>query len=160
MQQILPTNACFDDALELIAERVKETPTLAFGRALILVHGIARGLEDGPRPDEPYAHAWVEEGDQCWDAGLLDGQRIYYAVSREEFYAARRIQTTTRYTVRQAALENLRTGHFGPWVAEYRALCGGDGKLFGTIQATVEPGAVPEAPAAPTVGDAVAGKDE
>lgn len=135
---ILPTHHCFDDALELVALRVKESPALAYGHALTLVHGIAHGHVDGPRPGEPYAHAWVEEGARCWDAGLVDGQRIYYAVSRDDFYQARGVTDTTRYTPRQAALENLRSGHFGPWQPAYLALVGRDRRVFGVIQATIK----------------------
>ena len=140
MSTLRPTRHCFDDALEFISERVKENPALAHTSALILVHAICRGALDGPHPDEPYAHAWVEEDDLCWDAALVGEHwehQIYYAVARDEFYAARRVTTTTRYTVRQACLENLRSGTFGPWRPEYRALCGGD-RILGSIPATID----------------------
>jgi hypothetical protein len=133
---IMPTFRCFDDALELINERVLEDPALARGDTLRLVHGIAGVEKDGT----PYAHAWVEEGGLCWDAGLVDGQRIYYAVKQAEFYEARQIAVATKYTVRQACLENLRSGHYGPWVEAYRKLCGGGGdRVVGKIAATYTP---------------------
>ncbi|HLX21672.1 MAG TPA: hypothetical protein VKR23_16115 [Gaiellaceae bacterium] len=134
MSTIYPTFTCFDDALEFINVRVKQDQRLAFDRTLTLVHGIALAHT---APNEPYAHAWVEEGDRCWDAGLVDGQKVYYAVARDEFYAARRIQKTTCYTVRQACLENFRTKHYGPWRAEYAALCGSGRRVLGKIDATV-----------------------
>jgi hypothetical protein len=133
MADLLPTHHCFDDALEFIAERVKESPSLAHDTALILVHGIARATS-GPHVGELYAHAWCEEEGHCWDAALLDGQRIYYSVAREELYAARQVEDVTRYTIQQACLLNLGTRHYGPWVPRYRSLCGGV-RVMGAIQA-------------------------
>jgi hypothetical protein len=127
---LLPTHHCFDDALEYLNLRVLADPTLARGRRLELVHGLAIG-DDG----QPYAHAWCEEGRLCWDAAMADGQRIWYSVVRHEFYRARRVHTITRYSVRQACLENLRSGHFGPWKDEYRALCGRGAHAVGRIAA-------------------------
>lgn len=120
---ICPTHHCFDDALELINELVMETPARAQDPALALVHGIAIGCGNGVPAGHPYAHAWVEDGHLCWDGGLVDGQRIYYAVKRDEFYKARGIVKTTRYSVEHACRENFRSGHYGPWQREYRALC-------------------------------------
>jgi hypothetical protein len=130
MADLLPTFHCFDDALDYLSERVKASPRLARSLSIMLVHGIARS-EDGRR----YAHAWVEESGKCWDAALYEGQRIWYSVPREEYYAARDIQATTRYTIRQAARLNLRSGHYGPWEPRYRALCGGSDQIMGRIEA-------------------------
>lgn len=110
MTDILPTYRCFDDALEFIEMRVKETPTLVrHDWLLVLVHGICVGDDD-----TRYAHAWVEEAGQAWDAGLIDGQRVYYAVARSEYYAAKRVEESTRYTLRDVVRENGRSGHYGP----------------------------------------------
>lgn len=125
---IRPTNTCFDDALDFIAERVKRDVELALHETrLILVHGICLAPE-GPLIGEPFAHAWVEErapGEpkQVWQGGILDGERVYYGIDADEFAQMLRPQKVTRYTVREAWLENERTEHFGPWVAEYEALC-------------------------------------
>lgn len=130
MTELLPTYHCFDDALEYLNQRVLAEPRLAHRKTLILVHGIATG-ETG----EAYAHAWCEEGGMCWDAAMLDGQRVWYSVACAEFYAARAIQATTRYTVRQACLRNLESGHYGPWEPRYRALCGRGDRVVGRISA-------------------------
>jgi hypothetical protein len=122
---ILPTYQCFDDAIEYIY-RARHTPPLT------LVHGIAMA-SDGSR--RLYAHAWVEEYGKCWDCGIVEGQRLWYSVPREEFYAARQIQETTRYTLRQVLRENQRTGTTGPWKPEYQALCGRGGSVMGSIAA-------------------------
>lgn len=129
---ILPTCSCFDDALDYIGARLMAHPSLVRSTDMFLVHGIAVGGRDG----EPYAHAWVEEGDDCWDAGILRGQRIWYSIKHDEFYAARLIITTTRYTVKEALRENIRSNHYGPWEAKYQALCnnGGPRRILGSMQ--------------------------
>jgi hypothetical protein len=127
---ILPTHQCFDDAIAYISERVIRHPHPArLNKILTLVHGIAMA-SDGSR--RLYAHAWVEEHGKCWDAGIVEGQRIWYSVQREEFYAARQIQETTRYTLHQVLAENRRTHTTGPWKPAYQALCGG-GQILGSI---------------------------
>lgn len=134
MMDIFPTHTCFDDALDLIAERLKGNPALARQPATViaLVHGILLAPE-GPHKDEPFAHAWVEEGDEVWNSGLLDGQRIYYALNRDEWYRLMRLQKATRYSLREAGRENRKSGHYGPWAEEYRELCGDDGRVLGAI---------------------------
>ena len=129
---IEPTFTCFDDALELINERVLEDPATI--ETLTLVHGIATGDRG-----DLYAHAWVEDSEHCWDSGQVEGQRVYYAVARAEFYAARQIVGSTRYTVREACLANLQSGHYGPWRPEYRMLCGRSNRLMSSIPATYQP---------------------
>ncbi len=119
MPNLEPTHTCFDDALDYISKRVVADPPLAHGTTLVLVHGIATGANG-----EPYSHAWCEENGQCWDAGIWNGQHVYYSVAAAEYYAARRIQETTRYTVKQACLLNYGSNHYGPWEPRYQALCG------------------------------------
>lgn len=133
MPSLLPTGHCFDDALDLITERVNESGAAVVDR-LTLVHAICVAT-DGTR----YAHAWVEEDGTAWDAAMLHGRRIYYAVAREEFEAARRVEQTTRYTIAEALAENARTQTYGPWRPEYQALCGRDGRIHGLIGAELSP---------------------
>jgi hypothetical protein len=125
---ILPTHRCFDDALDYISERLRRHPGLV--ETLILVHGIARAPNG-----TLYAHAWTEEDGVCWEGGLLNGERIWFSVSRDEYYAARQIQETTQYTCREALAENLRSGHYGPWKPIYRMLCGHGNRIMGSIPA-------------------------
>jgi hypothetical protein len=120
---IHPTHHCFDDALEYIVARVKREPALARDATLQLVHGIVHFPDDQPAAGKLFAHAWVEEHGQVWNAGILDGVGIWYAVERSEWYAAMRVVKTTKYSIRQAYLENLRTRTYGPWAPEYQALC-------------------------------------
>lgn len=126
MSTILPTHHCFDDALECLVWRLSIDPSRGDDPALVLVHAI-RIACDGT----PYAHAWVEDGDLVWDAGILNGQKIAYAAQRAEYYAATTIQEQTRYTAREALAENRRAGNYGPWVQAYRVLCSSSRRVFG-----------------------------
>jgi hypothetical protein len=145
MATIYPTHHCFDDMLELLEERVKQRPALAFGRSLRLVHGIllcpaprpSDGMNSGVGPDgtippdAPFAHAWIEDETQdgvpiVWQSGMLDGDlKIAFAVPRADFLAEMRVQASTAYTCREVLREHQRWGTSGPWRAEYRALCRG-----------------------------------
>jgi hypothetical protein len=121
---ILPTHTCFDDALDYLAHRFKQDRRTA--KKLTLVHGILLAPE-GAKKDQPFAHAWIEDGDRVWQDGFLeDGRRVTWSMSVAEFREKMRPQKETRYTAREACAENSRSGHFGPWVAEYQALCGGE----------------------------------
>ncbi len=131
MPKILPTHHCFDDALEFIGERVLEEPSLARGTRLVLVHAICLAPVDLPplRAGDRFVHAWVEETDPIcddvlvWDAGRLEtGQFVRYAIRRTEYRARLRVQDETRYTIRKAYDENVRSGHYGPWIPAYVAL--------------------------------------
>jgi hypothetical protein len=130
---ITPTHQCFDDALEYLELRVKARPALALGRTLRLVHGIllCPAETDGTlAPGTPFAHAWIEEEDadhevRVLQSGVLNGERIMFSVPRADFREAMRPQAETAYTCRDVVREHDRTGHSGPWRAEYRALCRG-----------------------------------
>ncbi len=113
---LLPTHTCFDDAFEYIEHRVTREPSAV--HTLILVHAIA--LHDN---GEPFAHAWVEEGGWCWAAGMLEGEKIFYAAQRDEFIGGLRARQMTRYTMREVSRMNRRYGNFGPWDRRYRRHC-------------------------------------
>lgn len=90
----------------------------------MLVHAIILAPDDYAdlAAGERSVHAWVEEGDLCWDAGILDGQHIRFSVEHAEYYAHYRVQETTRYTMADVLRENRRSGHYGPWRPEYQQL--------------------------------------
>jgi len=123
---LCPTHRCFDDSLEFVAARVADDLSLMWSEKLVIVHGIAHFPEGQSHAGEPFAHAWVEEDDLCWDAAMLDGEHVYYSVRRDEFYAWLRIdiKDTTRYTVTDAIDAERASGHFGPWEEKYLALMG------------------------------------
>ncbi|MET0405270.1 MAG: hypothetical protein ABW123_22840 [Cystobacter sp.] len=135
MSPIRPTHTCFDDALEYLGWRAKETPEQLreVGR-FFLVHAICL-VPEGKRKGEPFAHAWVEERISMvgppgyewvvWQDGFLNDERITYGCPAEVFRAAMQVVEETRYTPRQAHEENARTMTFGPWVERYKALCAG-----------------------------------
>lgn len=119
---VYPTHKCFDDALDFLGELAKqENPMLHSGR-LLLVHAIV--LDD---KGQEHAHAFVEQDEKfVIFAGIHKGKLKYFAATVKEYYADARVKETTKYTPKQAALENLRSGHYGPWVERYRQLCGGE----------------------------------
>jgi len=123
---IHPTHECFDDALGFMEKRVLEALRAAAPPPLhlILVHAICLMPAEQPNAGKLFVHAWVEEDDLCWDAGIANGTfRIVYAVERQEFYAHLRPQHVTKYTMKEAYEENKKSGHHGPWKDEYLPLC-------------------------------------
>jgi hypothetical protein len=116
---VLPTHSCFDDALEYISKRVKADP--AGSRGLRLVHCLA---EVRAEPGRIISHAFVLEGDNWIDQGMLGGVvRVIMARTREEIEQTLRLIDITYYSLQELAIENLRTGTFGPWKPEYLARC-------------------------------------
>lgn len=102
-------------------ERTREVPGSRFKRRFFLVHGIARG-DNGER----YAHGWVEDTTEnvCWNSGLLNGERIYYAINTQEFYASLHIERAVRYSYMEAVGMEFTTGvKCGPWDREISNLC-------------------------------------
>lgn len=121
MRAILPTHTCFDDALDVLADMVKASPSQTAD--LFLVHGLCRA-PDG----HLYAHAWVEwertpADVQCVFAGILEGECGHFMGDRAAYYAEIHVEETTRYPVEAAIAENVRHNHYGPWVARYREHC-------------------------------------
>lgn len=126
-RELRPTHTCFDDALGLLEAWAKEEGIPVFREpGLFLVHGIATSPAG-----EPYAHAWVERAGNAWQAGLLDGVKVYYVQPLGDFMASHRIREHTKYTPREAVEENWSAGHYGPWRPEYAALCGEDKRVLG-----------------------------
>lgn len=103
---IEPTRSCFDDALDFF-EQVVDLARMTrddLASTYRVVHGICVGADIAQR----YAHAWVEEigveleytlqdgsssgykqtllGEIVWQAGVVDGARVYFAVERQWFY--------------------------------------------------------------------------
>jgi len=117
---ILPTHTCFDDALEFLNAILKyEGVERLLG--VRVVHGICLAPE-GVQIGQPFAHAWCEEDGSCIQAGLVEGEKVYFGVDRAEFYAMLRPQDTTTYTPEEAVAQNFASGHFGPWEDRYRAI--------------------------------------
>ena len=116
---IHPTHSCFDDALDFLANLLRDNPGLADAGTVHLVHGILLT----PATSEPFAHAWVEYSGAVWQCGILNGKRICYGMDPTEFAEKLRPQDVTRYTPRQAWKENERSNTFGPWVERYQELC-------------------------------------
>src|SRR4030095_8176654 len=123
MPDILPTHTCFDDALELLTQRVTKDPSLAKKRRILLVHGVLLVPDGAEDAGKPFAHAWVQQAGQCWFTGLVEGVRVHYSIPRDVYYQTMRAQEWTTYTPRQALFENFKHGHYGPWKDPYLKLC-------------------------------------
>lgn len=125
---ILPTHKCFDDALEYLAEAVRDEPNLAEGKDLLLVHGICVA-PDG----HEFSHAWVEMPGAAIFSGLHKGQLEYFGLPIGIFIQVYRVKETTKYTIQEAWEHNRRSGNFGPWEERYANLCGTSKEVTGAI---------------------------
>jgi hypothetical protein len=117
--ELHPTHTCFDDAVEFVEAMVRAGAPEA--SELVIVHAVCRAEFDGIGRD--YAHAWVEHGDQVFDAFLLEGARFYAIFPRDWFYARRDVQRAIGYSLQAAYRENQRTVSFGPWDPDLLELC-------------------------------------
>jgi hypothetical protein len=108
--------------VEYCEERVKRDPTLALRNDFLLVHGIIKP-PDG-HTHGPIAHAWVEEGlFEVTFSGILNGEKIYATVDKDEYYKASGVTECTKYTMKQLLAENRASGNYGPWKESYQQLC-------------------------------------
>lgn len=119
MPKIYPTHQCFDDALEnLIFIMKRDGRDIVKEGRLLIVHGIIE-----PEGKE-ISHAWLErDGKTVIFTGILNGERFMVVGDLDEYYAKAKVKDTTKYTLFEAYAEELRTGHYGPWVERYRAIC-------------------------------------
>lgn len=122
MTTILPTQTCFDDAVEITLRRVEQNPGVLVTDEFVIAHAIVRPYS------RDMAHAWVEtkskdakpkDRDEVLFIGILDGERVEVAVDRDEFYASIHVQEVSYYTIRQCVAEEQRTGRCGPWKEQY-----------------------------------------
>ena len=133
---ILPTGQCFNDALEFAEALARGDPLCLLDlddvgfpdldlHTLLLVHGIAHAVNPtgNLRVGDPYAHAWLEQGDKVLHAGLWEGRRVYVVFARAGYYQRHRIEDATAYTLREACRHNAASGHYGPWEERYLKLC-------------------------------------
>jgi len=82
-------------------------------------------------PDgRPYAHAWVEDlaRQACLFAGILDGDRHHFAAPADEYATEFQVQQCVKYSWSEAYGLNHETGHYGPWLEDYRKLCRNGGE--------------------------------
>lgn len=125
MIDILPTGTCFDDALEYIERRVLRVPALASSRKLLLVHALCLADDGVTR----YAHAWAEEAGVCWDCGIVNGEKSWFALDPASMDRMRHVLQKTKYTCIQVLRHNRQSGHYGPWEEPYAAHVGDGGEL-------------------------------
>jgi hypothetical protein len=121
---LLPTRTCFDDVNKNLTAYLLEHQgeyELLTNRKVLVVHGIIN----------PYgteiAHAWLEiEGRMVIDSAIFKGEYVTYHADLADYYKRCNVVETTKYTLKEAAIEERRHGHFAPWVAKYRAMNGRD----------------------------------
>jgi hypothetical protein len=97
---------CFKAAAEFVLGGTRDEP-------LTLVHGTVLGT--GPIQDIRFTHAWVELGDHVYE--VANGHCV--RMRAELYYRMGRVENVRRYTVTEALVEMLRTGHWGPWDPAY-----------------------------------------
>lgn len=118
---ILPTGECFNDAMEIIERLVKDDARRARSDEFKLVHAVCQ-FPDG----ELFAHAWVERSIKndtfVIFCGIYNNEKCYFHADRQEFYDDAHVLWGTRYTIYELWQENKKSGHYGPWKEEYRAL--------------------------------------
>lgn len=132
MANIYPTHHCFDDALDFLEELAKQKNPMI--HRMRVVHAVCLA-PDG----HEYAHAWVEQdGTFVIFAGIVNGQKEWFAAKVSEYYTEHRVQGTTKYTPREVLAENLKHETYGPWVERYKALCAPKGKasILGSLAIT------------------------
>ncbi len=118
---IFPTNTCFDDTVEFIAQKLCNATTaevLVLIEELILVHAICASPEG-----RLYSHAWIEQGEWCYERGILEEEAIYYALEKAEHYAKRDVQEKFVYSLEEVFKLNEKYGNSGPWEPALQALC-------------------------------------
>lgn len=109
-EAIYPTHTCFDDYHQLIADALDQNIKM------FICHGILLMKDDG----KPYAHCWLEYGDQAVESGIYKGKMIYLHYEKRKFVKKHRPIKVTRYTIRGALVESEKHGGLtGPWKQEY-----------------------------------------
>lgn len=133
---ILPTGECFTDIVEFAEALTCGGPLCLLDldgkgfpeldpNAILLVHGVLHAVNPwrSLRVGDPYAHAWLEQGDAILHAGLWDGRKVYVVFDKAGYYQKHRIEDATAYTLSEACRQNAASGHYGPWEERYLALC-------------------------------------
>lgn len=115
---VLPTHECFDDAISnLIWIMEQDGREVAMRGHLLIVHAII--CPDG----EDIAHAWLErDGKIVIFSGIIEGEKVLVQCDLAEYYEQSIVKESTKYTLFEAYAEEVRHGHYGPWVPRYRAL--------------------------------------
>lgn len=127
--KIYPTHTCFDDAIEILCEIIKQDPGIIETTEFELVHAIV-----SPAGKE-LAHAWIERNREiCFWVGIVEGNQIVFASKRDDYRQQFNVVEEKRYTIREMWEENARHNNFGPWIEKYRALCGSDNGLAGEME--------------------------
>lgn len=129
-----PTHTCFDDAIEYLELLCKAGCSPGVVREHVVVHAICCNPDTG----KLFAHAWVEMGASAVQAGIIGGVKQYYAIPVADLLTHFGVERCTRYTADEVVEHNFRTGHYGPWLDEYVALCRNAPEVIGKAEVDVE----------------------
>ena len=122
-QNVLPTNTCFDDAMDFIMVLIRENKA----EDIYLCHGL---VTPDPKKNignkKTYSHGWIydEQTNSCMQWGILDGKKVGIRGDKGKFYADMGVHKITYYTPKQAMYYSWLYDFFGPWEPEYMKLCG------------------------------------
>lgn len=109
-KSLLPTGTCFDDAMDMLAEYVVRGVT----KDIRLVHGFCCWAR------RPYAHAWIELGNEVYEGKFMAGDRVFMIMPKTAFYKDMVITEPTRYDVAEVAQLTQEHGNYGPWDYRYK----------------------------------------
>lgn len=123
-ETIYPTHRCFDDVTDFLNDLAKRGAQREQLIRYTVVHGIMLA-PDGT----PFAHAWLEQDDAgeriIIQGAIYKGERGWLRMTRSEFLERSKVWDETRYTLDECLhLDRVRGP--GPWVPEYRRLCGNE----------------------------------
>lgn len=112
---IHPTKTCFDDCGNFLIEQLRDHKRTDF----ILCHGMCLS-DDGKK----YSHAWLREGEEFLDFGILDGERVLYTALIQDFLENRRVIYYIEYSLVEALSCDAIAGHtISPWTKELLKAC-------------------------------------
>ena len=119
MEDIRPTGTCFDDALDVALEALKEKKNVSKFR---IVHGLVTVKGD----DEPFAHCWMIDDKTYMQLGIdQNNERVMIHFTKEDFESVYTIHDETRYTIPELMHEGWKSPlkNSGPYKQKYLEKC-------------------------------------
>lgn len=133
---ILPTGECFDDAIDIVQQMIRENPEIVHAENLFVVHAVCQS-----KSGVLWAHAWVEDRINDVDCvlwcGIMNGEKACLCTDLRDHYEFHRPTIVIKYTPMDVWRENAKTRHFGPWDPEIQKHCakpGDKGKPIDVMQ--------------------------
>ena len=116
--KFLPTGTCFDDSICFFITVLNENPTAFDTASFLLVHAVIQS-------NVKYAHAWVECKGSVFNSFVSEErEKGIIQLYKREFYSKMNVIHKTAYTPQRVMAMDLKNVSTGPWVAQYKRLCG------------------------------------